>query len=116
MAKGVLCFFYNICFENEISEEVSPRNLFQNNAENETELSVIVYPNPTENQLNISFSASLTESAEMQIFDITGRCVKSLKLTNSFSTVNIDNLTNGIYFYRILYKENIISRDKIVKQ
>ena len=116
MAKGVLCFFYNICFENEIPEEVSSRNLFQNNAEDETELSVVVYPNPTENQLNILFSASLTESAEMQIFDITGRCVQSGKLTNSFSTISMDNLTSGIYFYRIIYKENIIARDKLVKQ
>lgn len=74
---------------------------------------ISVFPNPVKNMLNIT-SETILDNAE--IFDVTGRLVKSVKfnglLTNS---VNVNSLSGGNYIVKLTSGENVVAR-KFIKQ
>ena len=64
-----------------------------------------VFPNPTQNELNINLNSSVDYNAEIRIFDVSGR-VQSSYITSLSQGVNsmrldVSNLTNGIYFINL---------------
>ena len=69
----------------------------------------IVYPNPTNDILNVTNSRQISN---YQIFQLDGKLVA---MGNSFP-ININEFTNGIYFLKITTKNNQIINHKIIKQ
>lgn len=67
---------------------------------------VTVFPNPAENELNITIDGSKTES--VQLFDITGRLMNTYAVENNYVLINTTAFANGIYTYSIIGKENVI--------
>lgn len=59
---------------------------------------LIMYPNPTQDVLNISAIDNLT-NAVYTVFDITGRRITTGKLNNT--TINVSQLSTGNYILRI---------------
>lgn len=60
-----------------------------------------VYPNPATDVLNINSKNNMTIN-DMQITDLNGRVVKSVKGTGvSTSQINISDLNSGVYFLKI---------------
>ena len=70
-----------------------------------------LYPNPTDNALTLMTSAE-HECETVEIFSIDGRLIKSQK--NNFSNINVEDITNGIYFVRIRFINGETFTDKIV--
>lgn len=75
--------------------------------ENADMLSLNVYPNPANDQLNIETQLDEDQSLEISMFDAQGRLVKTL-MNNSFvqkgefrRTFNISKLPKGMYIYRV---------------
>ena len=65
-----------------------------------------LYPNPVGNSLNLVFAdENLPEKIE--IIDVTGRVVMSMKVVDGTTTVNVDNLNAGVYFVRA---DNIVKK------
>ena len=61
---------------------------------------VSVYPNPTKDKLNIeTYFSDQTLSAA--IYDIDGRKVQSLPLTNGINIVSLSDITTGVYILKI---------------
>jgi len=59
-----------------------------------------IYPNPATNNLQLSINNfQLVET--IQILDITGKIIKQAKIKSLESTIEIDDLDNGIYFIKI---------------
>lgn len=65
------------------------------------------YPNPFSGNLNLSYAGSGDASTELQIFDVTGRLIRSYKPSNSVGTLVWDGKDNsgrrtspGVYFIR----------------
>ncbi len=58
-----------------------------------------IYPNPATDVINISVSEFMSGSV-YSIYDINGRVVKTGELKNVTHQVDINHLTNGVYFYR----------------
>jgi len=65
-------------------------------------------PNPTNNTLNINFSLANATKVDIDIVDVTGKIVKSIKGTETFSAsdkhtvaVDVTSLESGSYFYSI---------------
>lgn len=74
-----------------------------------------VFPNPSTNNITITSSNSSTING-IEMVDINGRTVKSLKLDNLTSTdVNISDLSQGIYVVKISSENGSVSQ-KVVKQ
>lgn len=63
-----------------------------------TETKLALYPNPVKDELNISFSGTVNDTATA-IYDLTGRQVFSEKL--NASKINVSNLPAGIYIIKI---------------
>jgi len=82
--------------------------------ETENKYLLSIFPNPATNYINIDLKEGKAQSAE--IYDVKGNLV--IKKTNNFDskfTINTSNLTNGIYFIKILTdKEAITSKFTIL--
>lgn len=64
-------------------------------------LNVAVYPNPTKGILNIDLADKNSDKAILSLYDIQGRQILSKETNNSQETLNIENLSNGIYMLSI---------------
>ena len=119
-ANSVLCFFYGICREIEESEiddtPVTNKNAVATIEENETEsLAVYVYPNPADEELNILLNSMPEGTTTIEFHDVTGRLVLSEEIKSANTSINISSLRQGVYMYRIVNGDNVIARDRIVK-
>jgi len=73
-----------------------------------------VFPNPFENFVTFTFERNL-KNADLLIYDIQGRVVQLInELNKSEFTVKRSNLTNGMYFYRLVENNKDIARGKII--
>jgi hypothetical protein len=64
-----------------------------------------IYPNPTNNQLHVAFTA-LQGEADYAIYSVVGQIVMQGKLQcrdaiNCVSTINVEPLAKGMYFLKI---------------
>jgi len=77
-----------------------------------------VYPNPTHNEVNITFHANeIGAKATFCLLDQSGRIIRNEEwaLTSNKQTVNCSDLTNGVYFIQVkTVKSQAVSR--FVKQ
>ena len=78
---------------------------------------IMIYPNPTYNQLNINYNLNENSKVSIELFDIAGKLVKTLlpltsqtadKHKNNFLLTNIDL---GIYFIKL----KINNKETVVK-
>jgi len=71
-----------------------------------------IFPNPTTGILNIETGNLIVGSLE--IFDITGKRLLTLKPQNSTSNIDFSTFTPGVYFIKIVTPDNIFMR-KLIK-
>lgn len=66
-----------------------------------------IYPNPTNNFLNIGIGTALTEDATLEITDILGRKLITQKITAaSAPVIDVSNLVKGLYVVNLFYKDS----------
>ena len=83
----------------------------------DNELSTVsIFPNPADNIISIDFSESSTLSlAEITVYDIQGKTVKSLFRTNeAIQNIDISDLKNGFYVIRIAFEDGKEITKKLV--
>jgi hypothetical protein len=72
---------------------------------------VNVYPNPAKDMINFEVDANVASS--IQIYDITGRVIETIRITVDRSVINTSGYANGSYTYSILDRSNaILNRGK----
>ena len=81
--------------------EVSQSNLFS------------VYPNPANSQINVKADAKLLGSI-YTVYDNTGKVVLTGKLNSENTTIELSNLSIGIYMFRV--GENMKQTFKVIKE
>jgi hypothetical protein len=64
------------------------------------------FPNPATSEVSINFGLSKSGKAEIEIFDVTGKLINSLKLDNleignHTTKIDISNLNSGVYMYSV---------------
>ena len=68
-----------------------------------------LYPNPTVNDINITFDDNVNENVTFKIFDMSGRIVKQGNLFSN--NINVSNLNRGTYFIKLnVGNENVTKR------
>ena len=60
-----------------------------------------VYPNPTKGILNIDLASNTFRESTFVMYDVQGRQVVSKKSSNTIETLNVENLSEGIYMLTI---------------
>jgi len=71
--------------------------------------SVLIYPNPTNSNLTFEIEESIKE---IEIIDVSGKILKSI--IPSSNEINLDFLKDGIYFFKLIFEDKVITR-KIIK-
>ena len=82
----------------------------------ESDLNISLYPNPAQDQINIKFNFVEEGDYQYELFDTKGSKVANGTLTGTEGTQTIDltNLTNGVYLYRLKNGIELISTQKII--
>ncbi|MCR4964992.1 MAG: T9SS type A sorting domain-containing protein [Bacteroidales bacterium] len=81
--------------------------------ENHDNLVFSVYPNPTTGMLHVQCSEPMQQ---VVIYDMSGRQVAQENAMSAQQSLNVSNLTSGVYFVRIITKDNQSSISKFIKQ
>jgi len=83
----------------------------------EINLTMVAYPNPAVDVLNLSIVNDKFDDLTYNLFDINGKIVsKSSKIIASETTVNMHELPQGVYFLRVNSNSKIIKTFKIIKK
>ncbi|MBK8848328.1 MAG: T9SS type A sorting domain-containing protein [Bacteroidetes bacterium] len=92
------------------------------NASNESEeMEIEVYPNPVINYATLAFNIDSPGEANIVIMDITGRVVKQFSLMNLAMGINqvgfdTSELTNGVYYVRIIQNDKIAGKKLVIEK
>ena len=58
-----------------------------------------IYPNPASDYVKINSDVNFVNEAN--IYDMTGRCIKSTIINDANTTINIEDLNQGVYFINV---------------
>ena len=99
-----------------VSDSVCKTLWIMPNRIHETNRLVSVFPNPATESVSVNINTSFGSSLKINLFDISGKCVKSFTITTSDTRLNINlkDLPDGVYPFEIT-GNNLIYRGKIVK-
>ena len=81
----------------------------------EIKLNCEVYPNPTNNEANISHTIPNNEVLSYKLYDIKGSFVKSGRLENSNTKIDIQSLKSGTYLLNLISEGKPTKTCKIIK-
>lgn len=73
-------------------------------------LNTLVYPNPANTEITVSTEVN---GAKMIIFNVVGQILINKEL-NSFTKLDVSELKNGTYLYKIVKGSSIIKADKLI--
>jgi hypothetical protein len=73
----------------------------------------VLFPNPVTNTLQLLTKAA--QEREMRIFDISGRLVRAYLVTNMQESIDITDLTPGVYVVAIYEEGKRVFVQKVVK-
>jgi len=112
-------YVYNACADSTVSIPITVIGLTTSEKNVSGRSSLQVYPNPAKNTINISYHpASAGQNATFILTDVTGRDLLSMPLMpdKGGESLNINGLPTGLYFYKVLQNNSIISVGKIIKE
>jgi len=82
--------------------------------ENLNEVAINVFPNPASGQVTFTWKTS-NNQLNLRVFGLTGACMLN-KYIQSNEPVQLNNLTSGVYLYKLADKENVIKSGKLIIQ
>jgi len=89
------------------------------NEDDATALSLLVYPNPATDMVNISFTSDQEENYTMTLVDLTGRVISAeanrAMIGENNPSLHLQDVTPGIYFL-VINKGNHVIQARIVKE
>lgn len=72
-----------------------------------------IHPNPA--TTTIFIEGALNDNAQVSIIDLTGRCVKEVEISNTVSSINVEDLESGVYFISVKQNENNYVEKLVIK-
>lgn len=79
--------------------------------------SISLFPSPTNSTLNISYFGKEVRNAKIELFDVTGRNVKSIQsdlVEGNDISINVSELSNGAYLIKISGEDLTNITDKFI--
>ena len=76
---------------------------------------IVISPNPTNSILNISFS-TMSQNTKIELYNSIGELVLTETISNKNNTINISDLSNGLYFMKVLEGSKVVALKKVVKE
>ena len=77
---------------------------------------VSIYPNPANEYINIAIPASLTTNTTLvEVTDALGKLVMKETLNTDVTTIRLDKLEDGVYFFKVISNSQTVKVGKVVK-
>ena len=108
----LLCFhqYGELVWQNpEYNTCTYPYDAVEENKDSE----ISIYPNPGNNMLNIS---TTLKNACVEVYDINGRLVHNQEITESITTINTKNWSDGIYLWEVIVNGKEVESGKWIKE
>ncbi len=106
--SGQLIFTKVNCPEQEIANEIQQLKSSE---------SVLVFPNPADNNITINLAIDQIEKPRYIIYNLNGQVKDNGRIKSGIQTIDISNLSDGIYFLQITDKKGWnIKTQKIIKE
>jgi ELWxxDGT repeat protein len=80
--------------------------------ENRLNINFNMYPNPTDNNVNLNLNGSFI-GGSIQLFDAIGKLIQTQPIKNISEKIDL-NLNSGIYFVKATTKEGISKTEKLI--
>ena len=77
---------------------------------------ISVYPNPHTGSVNLLLPAELAQHAVIEMYDALGKLMLKHDLTHELNTINMMDLPNGLYTYKVINQSQVVKVGKLVKQ
>lgn len=92
-------------------------NLGVNVFDNNSKPTVSVYPNPFSNSTTINLNnTDEFNNIEFHLYNVLGVKVMAERITSNSTTFNTSNLPSGVYFYKVIGDNQIISSGKLISK
>ena len=78
-------------------------------------LSISVYPNPTTDYLTLEIKEFELSNLHFQLYDMSGKLLKSEKITGSQTSIVMGNLVPATYFVKVVQGNKEVKTFKIIK-
>jgi len=78
-------------------------------------LSLVAYPNPTTDFLNLTIANLNYKNLSYQLFDINGRLLAQKKLENNSNEITMKQFPSALYFLKIFNNQKLVKLFKIIK-
>jgi hypothetical protein len=107
-----------ICFEKILRDTITIQcNSMGTYWNKDNDKHILVFPNPTSGDLNITWSQRFSGIDEILIVDISGKNLKNLSLSDSTTSCSLDisNINEGFYFIHLLNKNRLMAVKKLIK-
>ncbi len=75
-----------------------------------------IYPNPTSGIVNFSFTHPQSNNSVLKLFSAEGRLVKEYMVSEPVLTIDLTDLSHGLYIYNWIISDETIGSGKIVVQ
>lgn len=72
-----------------------------------------IYPNPANTTINIDLSELKNSTSTINMYDITGKIVKTISTTEKTLSIDRGDLRSGIYFVQVIVDDKVLTK-KIV--
>jgi hypothetical protein len=83
--------------------------------ENAMSGNILISPNPTNSILNISFN-TIPQNTIIELYNSIGALVLTEKMITKNNSITTNELSNGIYYMKVLENTKVIAVKKIVKE
>lgn len=115
-ANRLLEFVFTFMYDEEIPDILINKSLFTSVEDKNRSYDdyINVFPNPATDILHIEAGLTGNEKANVILYSISGKIVKSATITQQKSYIDLDDIGNGSYFIRILMPENEIRHSKVL--
>lgn len=76
---------------------------------------MMISPNPTNGIFNISFN-TITQNTKIELYNSIGALVLTEQINNKTNTINLSDLSSGIYFMKVLEGNKVVAVKKVVRE
>lgn len=115
---GQIVFTTNLASEGSIAQGVHQTydsETLSNSEPTIDNFDVLIYPNPTQNNINIKFNSAVQNNLNYELFDIQGRIIRSQRVEFNNTTISLSTLPASIYMLQIKSDNKILKTFKIIK-
>ncbi|MHB0754877.1 T9SS type A sorting domain-containing protein [Polaribacter sp. M15] len=102
MAQGVQQAFE---FQVLSNSDFSPKNF-----------TLLTYPNPTSDYFVVSTTDTLNNKLEYTLFDIQGKQIKTGRIVKRNTNIEIQDISNGVYFLKVTNGKQLLKSVEIIKK